>query len=442
MTDDAGGLLDAAPIGFISFADDGTVTAVNVTLLRLLEYERDDVVGRHVERLMTIGTRIFYQTHLFPLVRMHGSAEEIFLVLQSATGEHIAILANLARRERGGVMATDCALMRVRERQKFEDELLRARRTAEAAQAELQQQKHGLERANALLADQAAELERSRRLLEDQAVELEAASDELQTANDELVARAAELEDLRAAADRANRAKSDFLTVMSHELRTPLNAIAGYAQLLDMGIHGPVTDAQRAALDRIVRGQRHLLRLVNDVLDLARIESGHVTFDVEDIAVADIVLAVQPLIEPQIELKRLALRVHVGESLAVHADREKSQQILLNLLGNAVKFTPEGGCIAITAVPGTDGAGVVHIHVRDTGVGIAPDQLEAVLEPFVRVGETDADRPEGTGLGLSISRDLARGMHGDLTVASVLGEGSTFTLTLPRAPTAPPDAHG
>jgi signal transduction histidine kinase len=435
VTDDVGGLLDAAPIGFISFADDGTVTAVNATLLRLLGHERDDVVGQHVERLMTIGTRIFYQTHLFPLVRMHGSAEEIFLVLQAAAGEHIAVLANLVRRGRDGVMANDCALMQVRERQKFEDELLRARRAAEAAHAELQQQKRGLERANALLADQAAELERSRQQLEDQAVELEAASDELQTANDELVARAAELEDLRVAADRANRAKSDFLAVMSHELRTPLNAIAGYAQLLEMGIHGPITDAQREALDRIMRGQRHLLRLVNDVLDLARIESGHVTFDLQDIAVADIVRAVKPLIEPQIELKRLALRVDVPESLAVRADREKGQQILLNLLSNAVKFTPEGGCISLAAVPGSDDRGVVHVHVQDTGLGIAPDQLDAVLEPFVRVGEADSHGSEGTGLGLSISRDLARGMHGDLDVRSVLGEGSTFTLTLPRAAT-------
>ena len=442
MTDNAAGLLDAAPIGFISFGDDGIVTAVNATLLRLLGYEQVEVVGRHVEQLMTIGTRIFYQTHLFPLVRMHGSAEEIFLVLQSAAGEHIAVLANLVRRGRDGVTANDCALMRVRERQKFEDELIRARRAAEAAQAELEQQKRGLERANALLADQAAELERSRQQLEDQAVELEAASDELKTANDELVARAAELEMLRAAADRANRAKSDFLAVMSHELRTPLNAIAGYAQLLEMGIHGPVADAQREALDRIMRSQRHLLRLVNDVLDLARIESGHVTFDLEDIAVADIVHAVTPLVEPQIALKRMTLRVDVPELLAVRVDSEKGQQILLNLLGNAVKFTPEGGCISISAVPGTDDAGIVHVHVQDTGVGIAPDQLEAVLEPFVRVGETDAHRSEGTGLGLSISRDLAHGMHGGLTVRSVLGEGSRFTLTLPSAATAASDAAG
>src|SRR5690606_9251693 len=146
-----------------------------------------------------------------------------------------------------------------------------------------------------------------------------------------LLERTEEAERLRAVAEAANRAKSRFLAVMSHELRTPLNAIAGYVQLLDMGIHGPVTDAQREALGRIARSQRHLLGLINDVINLARVESGRVEYVIGDVPVAEAVGQVLPMIEPQMQGKRLALAVEIGPGLVARADREKVQQILINL---------------------------------------------------------------------------------------------------------------
>jgi PAS domain S-box-containing protein len=235
----------------------------------------------------------------------------------------------------------------------------------------------------------------------------------------------------RADAESANRSKSEFLATMSHELRTPLNAIDGYAELIEIGVHGAVTPAQGEALGRIRRSQKHLLGLINEVLNYARLETGAVHYDLRVVDVAGAVGAVEPLIMPQVNARSLVLETERGApALAAYADEEKLRQILVNLLSNAVKFTDPGGRIRVE-VRGADG--VVEVAVRDTGIGIAPDKLDAVFEPFVQVGRALNNPAEGTGLGLAISRDLARAMGGDLTVRSTVGEGSTFTLTLPAA---------
>jgi signal transduction histidine kinase len=255
--------------------------------------------------------------------------------------------------------------------------------------------------------------------------------EELQVMNDELLERTLELERQRTIADEANHAKSAFLAAMSHELRTPLNAIGGYVQLLEMGIHGPLAPAQAEALAKVARSQRHLLRLINEVLNLARIEAGTVDYDIKRVALHEIVSDVLPMVEPQLAQRGLSLEVHVPAELAVRADREKAEQVLLNLLGNAVKFTERGGRVSIEAsVVGTSPSRV-RLHVHDTGIGIPADKLQQVFAPFVQVSADPTRRSEGTGLGLAISRDLARGMGGDLTATSVVGEGSRFTLELP-----------
>jgi signal transduction histidine kinase len=241
----------------------------------------------------------------------------------------------------------------------------------------------------------------------------------------------AEAEAARAEAEAANRGKSEFLAVMSHELRTPLNAIGGYAELVEMGIRGPVTQQQKEDLRRIQHSQRHLLGLINEVLNYAKIETGTVHYDVAAVPVREAVAAAESLVAPQARAKGLALAVDDGApSLAARADAEKLRQILVNLLSNAIKFTDPGGRIDISCLR-EDGR--VRVHVRDTGIGIPAEKLDAIFDPFVQV-RADLTRPhEGTGLGLAISRDLARGMGGELTVVSTPGEGSTFTLSLPAA---------
>jgi PAS domain S-box-containing protein len=425
-------LLDRAPCGFLSFHDDGRIRLVNATLLQMLDYTGENLEGRHIETLLTVGTRIFYQTHWFPLLRMHGRAEEIFLLLRSRQGEQVGVLANAARRGSGDSAFYDCVFMQVRERQKYEEELLRARRAADQARDEVTAQKRALEETNRLLAAQAEELELQQQQLHEQTVELELTGEELRASNDELLERTEELNRLRVVAEDANRAKSEFLAVMSHELRTPLNAISGYADLIDMGIHGPVTDAQHDALERIKRSQLHLLRLINEVLNLARIEAGHIDYDIEDVALAKLVQDVMPMVEPQLAAKRLTLETAVAGSAIAVADREKVQQIVLNLLSNAIKFTPAGGRITVRTATRDEVPDTVFLAVSDTGIGIAPNKLAAVFEPFVQVDVSRTTRKEGTGLGLAISRDLARGMGGDLRARSTEGAGSTFTLSLPR----------
>jgi len=254
----------------------------------------------------------------------------------------------------------------------------------------------------------------------------------------------ADAELARAGAVQADLAKSQFLANMSHELRTPLNAIQGYAQLIDLGIHGPVTDAQRDTLARIDRAQRHLLGLVNDVLNFTRMGAGRVEYDVQAVDVADVVADVLPLVEPQLAQKRIDLEVRLstpgvadaGPPVRVWADYEKLGQIFLNLLSNAVKFTPSGGRVVVSLTTRADGTGpadVAFFQVADTGIGIPRDRLDSIFEPFVQVRTDYARATGGTGLGLAISRDLARGMGGDLRVRSTEGTGSTFTVALRRA---------
>ncbi|MDB4915474.1 MAG: sensor protein [Gemmatimonadetes bacterium] len=411
-------LLNTLPCGVLSFADDGMVVTVNATLCQMLGYDAGEMEGRHVEQLLTVAGRIFYQTHVFPMVRLHGKAEELFLLFRKKDGTDLGALANVARHERAGVAVNDCAVIEVRERRKYEDQLLRARRDADQA--------------NALLKTQAAELETQHRLLQDQAAELEAQSDELRMLNDELQVHSDELVQARQVAEEANRAKSQFLATMSHELRTPLNAIGGYVQLIELGIYGVVTDTQREALDRISRSQRHLLRLINDILNLARIEAGRVEYAVEDMLIANVLANVIPMIEPQMAAAGLTFESTVQPDCVARADQEKVQQVLINLLTNAVKFTTHGGTVSLSATR-DEQTGRVMVAVRDTGVGVPADKLAAIFEPFVQVETTHSRRAEGSGLGLAISHDLARGMGGDLTVESEIGAGSTFTLILPLA---------
>ena len=229
----------------------------------------------------------------------------------------------------------------------------------------------------------------------------------------------------------ADRAKTDFLATMSHELRTPLNAIAGYAELLELGMRGPITEQQREAIARIRRSQQHLLGIVNDILMFAKTETGRIPLTPEAIAVESALESLRFLIQPMLTEHDIRFRqLDCDGDLQVTADRDRLNQILVNLLSNAIKFSPKGGEVRIRCEKIDH---LAAIHVEDDGHGIAEDKLEDIFEPFVQLSSGLTRTAEGSGLGLAISRELARLMGGDVTVESTVGKGSTFTLTLPMS---------
>jgi signal transduction histidine kinase len=234
---------------------------------------------------------------------------------------------------------------------------------------------------------------------------------------------------LKVQAEEASAAKSAFLGVVSHELRTPLHAIGGYVDLIAMELHGPLTDAQRLDLSRIRSNQRYLAGLITDLLNLTRVGGGHMAYEIGDVVLDEVTAAAVALVEPLIAQRELTYEcLSCDVRVVARADREKVIQILVNLLSNSIKFTPPGGRVVVDYAA-TAGAAV--LRVSDTGIGIAADKLEDIFEPFVQVRTGAMGSEGGIGLGLAISRDLARGMHGDLTAESTIGEGSRFTLTLP-----------
>ncbi|HJU65806.1 MAG TPA: ATP-binding protein [Gemmatimonadaceae bacterium] len=245
----------------------------------------------------------------------------------------------------------------------------------------------------------------------------------------------------------ADGAKSEFLATMSHEIRTPINAIIGYVDLLDVEVAGPLTEGQRSHLRRIQAASRHLLSLVTDVLDLSKVEARRMMVRRESRRVGDTVEAALAVMQPLAAAKGIALADRSGANLGLtyDGDEDRVRQTLINLLSNAIKFSEPGSRVELTCslvkqpdvtlAQEANGGPWVCIRIRDWGIGIPPDQLERIFEPFVQVEATRTRTRGGTGLGLTITRRLARLMGGDLTVESAVGEGSVFRLWLPAAQT-------
>jgi PAS domain S-box-containing protein len=256
---------------------------------------------------------------------------------------------------------------------------------------------------------------------------------------DALLGIAVDIEERKKAEEEAwaaSQAKSEFLASMSHELRTPLNAIGGYAELLAMGVRGSLNAEQAQDVARIKRSQQHLLTLINDVLNFAKVDAGQTEYRMTAVPVDEALRDTESMIAPQILAKGLRYEYRGGDkSASILADPEKFQQIVLNLLSNAVKFTESGGTITLSSQPSGN---CIEIQVADTGPGISPEKLDRIFDPFVQVDRRLSQPVQGVGLGLAISRDLARAMNGEITVESVVGEGTTFTLSLPRAPRMDP----
>jgi signal transduction histidine kinase len=241
-----------------------------------------------------------------------------------------------------------------------------------------------------------------------------------------------EAETARAEAEKANNTKTDFLAVMSHELRTPLTAIMGYEELLSDGITGPVTELQRQQLGRINASARHLLGLIDEILTFARVDVGRERIRWESMSVNHTLSDAAALVEPMASAKDVHFIVELlEEDQAIQTDGTKLRQMLVNLLSNGIKFTEKGEVRVSCGVSN----GSLEVRIADTGVGIPAENIEDVFQPFWQAEQTATRRTGGTGLGLSVTRRLARLLGGDVSVASRIGAGSTFLLTLPmKAP--------
>jgi signal transduction histidine kinase len=253
---------------------------------------------------------------------------------------------------------------------------------------------------------------------------------EVEAANKKLLDAAGAAEKAQAVAEDANAAKANFLAAMSHELRTPLNAIAGYTQLLEMGIRGPLTPEQQTDLNRIKKSQEYLLGLIEQVLVFTQLEAHTVAIHLENVHLDEVLRDAENMVRPQIAAKGIEYDYRTADpNLVVHADREKTQQIVLNLITNGAKYTNPGGRVTVSS---SSNNGTALVSVSDTGPGIPDKMLSHIFEPFVQLDRRLNQPREGVGLGLTISRDLARALGGDLVVDSKMGVGSTFTLVLPR----------
>jgi PAS domain S-box-containing protein len=411
------GIVDSSDDAIIGKSLDSVIRSWNGGAERMFGYTAEESVGRSIRMLIPDDLQ----------------NEEDMILARLRRGERVDHFVTVRKRKDGKLIDISMSVSPIRARN---GEIVGAANIAR----DISETKRLLDterQLTAQLQEQALELEQQMEQSQNLQVELEQQLEESQSLQatieetNEALNRALETaENAAREAERANHAKSQFLAMMSHELRTPLNAILGYAEVLELKVDGPLTDEQLARIARIRTAGNMLLRLIEDVLDLAKLESGRLTFQIADIPINDLILQLEAFVEPQLAKRGVTYRVHPClQAMAARGDRGKVEQILLNLVANAVKFT-ESGQIDVSC-HGTKNE--INIDVADTGRGIAGEFLETIFEPFVQ-GEKDLTRAfPGTGLGLAISRQLARGMGGDITVESKPGVGSTFTLKLPRS---------
>ncbi len=368
---DVGSLYDEAPCGLLLTAGDGAVLRANRTFCRWVGVDADALAGRRFQDLLTMGGRIFHQTHFVPLLQMQGSVSEVKLELVRADGERVPVVVNAVRRRDGEAIRDELAVFIAKDRHAYERELMLARKRAE-----------------------------------------------------ELAARHLEAqEDLR----RADRRKDEFLAMLAHELRNPLAPISTAAQLLRAAAHEP--ERLRSLAELIARQTAHLTELVDDLLDVSRVTRGLIQLDRDSVELAGIIDAAVEQSRPLVEARRHQLRTRVARGILVDGDRTRLVQVLVNLLNNAAKYTPPGGTIDVVL---EQADGVASIHVTDTGLGIDATLLPHIFDLFSQAERTPDRTQGGLGIGLALVRSLV-GLHGGSIEAHSEGahRGSRFTVRLP-----------
>ncbi len=360
--DSAEDLYEQAPCGYLSVRPEGTIVRINQTLLDWLGRERDAVLGSKFQTLLSVGSRIYYETHYAPLIRMQGFGREIAFELLTADGRVLPVLLN-ARQivdDAGQPRLMRITLFDSTERRRYERELLLARRKAE------------------------------------------------QVAQD----------------------KSELVAMLSHDIRNPLNAIMGVVQLLE---RSPLNDAQRRHLGLLKSSSDNMLALLAHVLELSKAESAAFALEETPLSVADIVAEVVGVFEAKAEEKGVELRASLDDRLppVVVGDPIALRQVLTNLVGNAVKFTPAGSVtLSVEASEFSSDAVTMKFAVADTGIGIPADRLDRIFEAFTQASAETVAKFGGTGLGLAITRKLLALYGSKVQIESVEGKGSTFSFAL------------
>ena len=352
-------ILDYAPCGFVSLDENGIMLRVNSTLCQQLDYTAQQLQGEKIEKVLTAAARVFYQSHFYPMLQARGSVEEVYFSLRARGGAEVPVLVNAVRRERAGQRQFDCVLVAMHGRNRYENELLEARR----------------------------------------------------------------------AAQEANQAKDDFLAVVSHELRTPLNAMMGWAQLVREGVDAELLDH---AMDVIERSGRAQVQIIEDILDVARLRGGKLHLERHPLVFAALVEEVVASVAPAVNNQGLSLQLEISATARqahVLGDRARLRQVVLNLLTNALKFTPRGGSIGVLLEADE---WQLRCCVADNGQGIAAALLPRVFERFSQGDASSTRRTGGLGLGLALVHSLVE-MHEGRIEAHSPGEGcgATFTFWLP-----------